>query len=277
MTTTNKTLLINFYANNITENNKIEFTTAIEHEFYSMNIQLAEANKRTLEKKLVRAEKEDSTATPEEIEGIKASINKLMTTINQLQEDADFTLDVYNKVVETMSLKNENHFGNDKNVVMTVLRVLAALNDTKLMKYAIIPAFKTPELYDALETIHITSKAGEVGNLTMNKEVKEAYKKASDELERIIKVHFSLPFETPYTSKTRIKITAEDKKLLHDCYIKGFANKFSTDEDGNISFNKRTINTLVSKKINKKTNEIIYDYSKLATTICNIVIKHYFK
>ena len=71
-----------------------------------------------------------------------------------------------------------------------------------------------PRLYDALEAIHINSKAGEDGNIIMSKEVKEAYKKASEELERIIKVTFSLSHETPYTRKTRVKLTAEDKKLL---------------------------------------------------------------
>ena len=56
----------------------------------------------------------------------------------------------------------------------------------------------------------------------MTKEVKEAYKKASAELETIIKTTFSLPFETPYTDKTRVKLTADDKKLLNDCYIRDF-------------------------------------------------------
>jgi hypothetical protein len=85
-----------------------------------------------------------------------------------------------------------------------------------------------------------------------------------------------LPFETEYTSKTRVKLNADDKKLLNDCYIKGFSNKFDTDEDGNVTFKKRQINTLVKAKKNRKTGETTYDYSGLASTISNIVIKHYF-
>lgn len=116
-----------------------------------------------------------------------------------------------------------------------------------------------------------------IGNLDKSKEVKEAYKKASAELETIIKKTFSLPFETPYTDKTRVKLTAEDKKLLNDCYIKGFSNKFDVDDEkGTVSFKKRQINTLVKAKKNRKTGEITYDYSGLASTITNIVIKHYF-
>lgn len=110
----------------------------------------------------------------------------------------------------------------------------------------------------------------------MSKEVKQAYKSASQELERIIKVTFSLPFETPYTSKTRVKMTAEDKKLLNDCYIKGFKNKFSQDDSGKVSFSSRQLTKLVKEKKDKKTGEMKYDYSGLATTISNIVIKHYF-
>lgn len=107
--------------------------------------------------------------------------------------------------------------------------------------------------------------------------MKSAYKQASQELERIIKVTFSLPFETPYTTKTRVKLTAEDKKLLNDCYIKGFSNKFDQDDEtGRVTFKKRQLNKLVKERKNKKTGKVEYDYSGLATTISNIVIKHYF-
>ena len=175
-----------------------------------------------------------------------------------------------------MSTRNENGFGNSKDVVRTVLRVLATWDNSKLVKYAIIPAFESPALYEALETIHITSKSRDNGELVMSDEVKSAYKKASAELESIIKNTFSLPFETVYTSKTRVKMTAEDKKLLNDCYIKGFSNKFDTDDDGTVTFKKRTINTLVKAKKDRKTGETTYDYSGLAGTIANIVMKHYF-
>ena len=40
-----------------------------------------------------------------------------------------------------MTIKNADHFGNKKDVVETVLRVLATWNNRKLMKYAITPVF----------------------------------------------------------------------------------------------------------------------------------------
>lgn len=271
------TLSINFYAENITDTLKSEFMQAVAHEFAEMNIQLTDSSISAINKRIVSATSENSTATEEEIAALRMQLEKLQETRSNFETDSNSTLEIYNKVIASMSLRNQNGFGNDKDVVRTVFRVLASWNNSKLVKYAIIPAFESPALYKALEAIHINSKAGENGNITMSKEVKEAYKMAADELERIIKVTFSLPFETEYTSKTRVKLTAEDKKLLNDCYVKGFSNKFDTDDEtGKVTFKKRQINTLVKAKKDRKTGKITYDYSGLASTISNIVIKHYF-
>ena len=71
-------------------------------------------------------------------------------------------------------------------------------------------------------------------------------------------------------------MNADDKKLLNDCYVKGFTNKFTTDDNGNVSFKTRQVNTLVKAKKDKKSGKVTYDYSGLANTIANIVLKHYF-
>lgn len=277
------TLSINFYASNITSELKEEFQQAVSHELANMNIECLNDSIDKLEKQASSLKKDidengddDAYSKTRKLDGINADIETRKNERTECEESQQETLEVYNKVVSAMSEKNKDHFGNSKDVVRTVLRVLATWDNSKLIKYAIIPAFQSPELYNALEAIHINSKAGNDGNLVMSKDVKEAYKKASQELETIIKTTFSLPFETPYTDKTRVKLTADDKKLLNDCYIRGFSNKFDTDDDGNVSFKKRQINTLVKAKKNKKTQETTYDYSGLASTISNIVIKHYF-
>lgn len=277
------TLSINFYASNITDELKNEFMQAVNHELAGMSIESLNDSIDRLEKQASSIRKDidengddDAFSKKRKLDGVLASIEDNKETRTKCEESQVKTLDSYNKVVTAMSEKNADHFGNSKDVVRTVLRVLATWDNSKLVKYAIIPAFQSPALYEALEAIHISSKAGDDGNLVMSKEVKDAYKKASQELETIIKKTFSLPFETPYTDKTRVKLTAEDKKLLNDCYIKGFSNKFDTDDDGKVTFKKRQINTLVKAKKNKKTQEITYDYSGLASTIANIVIKHYF-
>ncbi len=280
---TNTTLSINFYSATINEALKNEFMQAISHELSGMNIETLTESIDRLDKQVTSLRKDiadngdDEAGTKQKkLDGILATISDNEEARTKCEESQAQTLEVYEKVVSAMSEKNKDHFGNNKDVVRTVLRVLATWNNSKLVKYAIIPAFQSPDLYEALQAIHINSKAGEDGNITMSKEVKEAYKKASQELETIIKTTFSLPFETPYTDKTRVKLTAEDKKLLNDCYVKGFSNKFDTDDDGKVTFKKRQINTLVKAKKNRKTGETTYDYSGLASVISNIIIKHYF-
>lgn len=274
------TLSINFYAKNIKKDALAEFHSAIDYENADMNIQLLDTDISRLETRITNIKNnEDKTEEEKAIElaDLTAKLDEKQALRSEFEQDKNNLAEVYNKVVSAMSEKNTNNFGNNKDVVRTVLRVLATWDNSKLVKYAIIPAFQSPALYEALEAIHINSKAGDDGNLVMSKEVKDAYKKASQELETIIKTTFSLPFETPYTNKTRVKLTAEDKKLLNDCYIKGFSNKFDTDEDtGKVTFKKRQINTLVKAKKNRKNGKMEYDYSGLASTIANIVIKHYF-
>lgn len=268
------TLAINFWAQEITEENCMDFMKAIEHENADMSVQMLNESIARLDKKIAN---ENDTYTEEEVQAFSAQKVELEKAAEKFEETKSNTLEVYTKVVNDMGKKNENGFGNHKDVVRTVLRVLATWNNSKLVKYAIIPAFQSPALYEALEAIHITSKASEDGATVMTKEVKEAYKNASKELESIIKNTFSLPFATMYTDKTRVKMDAEDKKLLNESYVKGFRNKFVEDEDtGVVTFKKRQINTLVKTRKNKKTGEVSVDYSGLATVLCNIVIKHYF-
>lgn len=274
-------LNINFLNKEATIDQTKDFMFAVEHEESEMTIQLIKDDITRTKKRLDNLDSsETKTEEQKELErkALEEKLAELEKDLESEQENSAFTRETYEKVIINMTQENHDHFKNDKDVVRTVLRVLATWNNSKLVKYAIIPAFESPALYEALEAIHINSNAGEDGVLVMSKEVKEAYKKASQELETIIKKTFSLPFATPYTEKTRVKLTAEDKKLLNDCYVKGFKNNFSIDEKtGSVNFNKRQINTLVKAKRNKKTNKMEYDYSGLADCISAIVIKHYFK
>lgn len=267
------TLAINFYAENITEEARTEFMKAVEYEQCAM---MTQKNSETLARLETNIANEKGQYTEEEVEAFKVQKEKIEASQKEFEERKANTLEAYTKVVNAMSVKNENGFGNHKDVVRTVLRVLATWNNHSLVKYAIIPAFESPRLAEALDTIHVTSKCNENGALVMSKDVKEAYKEADKELENIFKTTFSLPFATPYTDKTRTKLDAEDKKLLNDCYVKGFKNKFEEEDDGTVKFKKRQVNTLVKSKKDRKTGELKYNYTGLANVICNIVIKHYF-
>lgn len=273
-------LNINFFAENITSEDKNFFMCAVAHETCAMTIDALNNDISRINTRISNTESNKDLSEEKK----KVALDELRSKLSDLQDEKaknetelEKTKDVYNTVISAMTMKNANHFGNNIYVVKTVLRVLGCWNNSKLVKYAIIPAFQSPELYEALETIHITSTPDENGALILTDEVKTAYKKASAELETIIKSTFSLPFETIYTNKTRVKLTAEDKKLLNDCYVKGFRNKFDVDDKtGVVNFKERQINTLVKAKRNKKSGKMEYDYSGLASTIANIVMKHYF-
>lgn len=273
-------LNINFYAENADENTKNTLMLAVEHETCMMTVEMLNDDIARLQTRISnlngnKTKSEDKKAV--EMADLRNKLAETEAEKVRVEAEAESTLDAYNEVLGAMTIKNENHFGNKADVVQTVLRVLGTWNNSKLVKYAIIPAFESPALYNALETIHVLSKADEDGMTILTDEVKKAYKDASNELESIIKNTFSLPFATRFTEKTRVKLTASDKKLLNDCYVKGFKNKFSVDEDTElVDFSKRQINTLVKVKKNKQTGKKEYDYSGLANTICEIVIKHYF-
>ena len=142
--------------------------TAVSHELDCMNIQAltesidrAEKQRASLEKDINDNGDNELHTKSNKLDGIIASINELKKSRSECETDCSTSLDTYNKVVSIMSEKNADHFGNNKDVARTVLRVLATWNNSKLVKYAIIPAFQSPELYKALETIHILSKAGD--------------------------------------------------------------------------------------------------------------------
>lgn len=180
-----RTLSINFYAEKITDEKKQELMTAVEHEKCAMLIQMAEADISRLNTQIANLEKNEDMSEDKKkvkLDDLNQKLEDVKQEKSNLEASKEETLEIYNKVFASLTYKNKDHFGNNKDVVRTVLRVLASWDNSKLVKYAIIPAFQSPELYNALEAIHINSKAGENGNITMSNEVKEAYKKASTEL-----------------------------------------------------------------------------------------------
>ena len=119
-----------------------------------------------------------------------------------------------------------------------------------------------------MQELHVNDKSTDDGYCTNNTQRIENYKKASLELDKIVRDTFSLPIETVYTTALKIKLNGEDRKLIHSCYVKGFSNKFSKkDKEGNFSFNKRVINTAIRED---KDGNI--DYTSMSSDIAKLVI-----
>ena len=272
------TYALNFLNTTATIEEIEDFFKAIQYQFENLTCKVLDTDIARLKKQLENLEKSDKEEDKKRLEGdsIRA---KIAEKEEEREKSANNKADLatsYDLVVAEMTAKDKNGFGNKKEVVESIFSVIAASGDSRLMKCAISSTFTTPKLAECLQTIHVDCKAGEDGNLVMSKAVKEAYKEATKELDSIIKNAFSLPFVTKYTDKTRVKMNSEDRKLLHDCSIKGFSNKFTTDEkSGKVSFKAREINTLVRITKNRK-GETKVNYDGLAVCIANIVLKHYF-
>ena len=166
------TLAINFLKEDLSVEKKNEFMEAVCHEAALMNIQAIDAQIELVQKKISNKKQ----YTEEEISAFKAQEEKLLTDRAVFEKSAEETNEIYNLVVNAMSVKNKDGYGNHKDVVRTVLRILGTWNNSRLVKYAIIPAFQSPALYEALEEIHVNSSANEDGSLMLTKENKEAYK-----------------------------------------------------------------------------------------------------
>lgn len=254
-------LKTNFIKN--TNNDTVtNFAIAVRHELAKMSIQY---NNVAIARKAVVATNEKGTYSDSKVQEATLAMEELEEENGKLQTLVDETKDTWASVLCDMVKPNEKGFANNAQVVRTVFRVLACAENSKLYKYAIIPAFQSPALYEAMEEIHVTSKVGTDGHTIYNK---GAYKKASEELDRIMRDTFSLPVETAYTKAFRVKLNASDRNTLHSVYVKDFKNNISND-----TFKGRTF--ITACKVNKKDGSI--DYSKLANDIAKIVIGKYAK
>ena len=99
---TTNTLSINFYAENITTDAKVEFMQAIAHENYEMTIQLLNDTIAKLEKKIVN---DNGTYTDEEVQAFQVQLDSAIETRTEFEEKSASTLEVYNKVVDTSFVK----------------------------------------------------------------------------------------------------------------------------------------------------------------------------
>ena len=135
------TLSINFYAGNINDTLKAEFMQAVNHETADMTIAyLNDAISRlqkqagSLRKDIDENGDDEGFSKTRKLDGILANIATNEKAKNKSVEDSKITQGVYDKVVTAMSLRNKEEFGDYKDVVHTILRVLGSWNNSKLVK-----------------------------------------------------------------------------------------------------------------------------------------------
>ena len=260
-------LKINFLKKDLNENGVIEFTMATKYELLTMTQSM---NNDAISKQNTIIENKRGKHSVDDIEYAKKKKEKLEAENKQIDETKEKIQPVYDKVIELMTRQNDKGYSNDSDVVKTVLRVIACAENKRLYKYAIIPAFENEDLYNCLQAIHVNNTVTEQGYSTNSKDRIALYKNAQKELDDIMRDTFSLPVETHYTESLRVKLNAQDRKCIHDCYVKGFTNDITKDIDtGVVTFNSRIYNTAI-----KATKKGI-DYSGMATDLAKLVMSKY--
>lgn len=255
-------LKINFLNEKATIEEVKKFADAVRFEFNAMTIKL---NNDSIDKKNKIVANEKGKFSEEEVKAAKSVIENLEKSNESLEEINNELEPIHTSVLEEMTLANDKGFSNDCDAVCNVLRVIACADNSKLYKYAICPCFESEELYKAMEELHVNNSVNADGFSTNSADRVANYKKASEELDKIIRNTFSMPIETKYTTPLKIKLNGEDRKVLHNCYVRGFSNKFKKKDDS-VTFVGRNYNTAIKKN---KDGEI--DYTTMSSDIAKLV------
>lgn len=256
---------------NLTAEKEQEFWMACDYAYNKLLKDSLESEIKKSENKL-REETDDNT-----INFLKSEIEKINKKIAECCEILNASEETYNLVICEMSLKNADGFGNNPDVVERILKLIGCWENPRLLKDTLSNVYTDGALYEALETINVKSACDELGKTSQTQAVKDAYKTASDIVDNLIKTAFSLPFESVYTEKTRVKMNGADKRLLNQCYIKSVRNKYTENENTKIiSHSELSVTRSVRVKTNKKTGETTYNYSGLVSALVAIITRHYF-
>lgn len=262
-------LNINFVNPTITEENVLKLATTVKFEELDMLLSLNNDNIKSLQTKI---ENKQSKYTDEEIEVFKSQVETLELENIEIAEKVEEVRPVYDEVVSVIASAGKDEFCNGEENVRNILRVVACAENSKLFKYALLSAIDNDDLFSAMEVCHDIDNNNEFGNSSQTKELKESYKQAESQIQNILKTTLSLPFESEYTSSLRVKFNGTDLKLLHECYVTGFSNKFeSKDESKSTQFVGREVKKLITSKTNSK-GEVTRNFKKFAETVCKLAI-----
>jgi len=261
----------NFFAQGITDGQKVEFASAVSYSEFIMLIELAQAQIAGLQKKIEGNKKPQKNGkyrfTEAEVKAFAEKIEALKKDIEEYEGKVAEFKPTYDKVMKALVVGD-----NVKDNVVRLLRVIATANNSKLEKIALQSLNGDVELYNALEVCHdYTTAVTEDGSKTMTKKVKDNYKLASGTIQKILKVSLSLPTATEYTDEIRIKFDKNRIYMIQDAYVQGYSNKFTKEEDGSVSYSGTVSKTLITKKTDKEGNDT-YNWDRFNKVVCTLTV-----
>lgn len=271
-------LKINFLNPTVTNESLLSFAKAVRFSRLQMEAELLADQIAQLSRKI---DNKAGKFSEEEIKAFEKKKLQLEVDLEDTEELQEGLEEDFNTVVEIMTTKPEgSEYANPEEAVKNVLRVMGAAENPKLEKYALKTGIGSGSLYEALQTCHSLKNTSETGSgmVKQTKAVKEAYAQAEKEIQDQLRSVLSLPIETLFTGKLRVKFGATDLRQIHESYVLGYQNDYlvDTDKDGNET--SRVVKavkarTLVVKKEGKNGEAPKYNFGKLAAVITRIVIQ----
>lgn len=246
---------------------------AIQYEGLDMTNTILMEKVASLEKSL---QKDD--LTEDEIKGIQRKIEKLNADIENNIKVMETLQPKWEYAIEIISSAKNEYTGNDKNAVRNVLRLTACQENQKFYKYVIINGEDNPLLYEAMERIHqVEGKTiDDYGKIEHTKEQFNDYVISAGEIGKIVKSLFSLPIESEITKKVNIKFNKTDLAYIHSLYVKSLNVGFSRSKSKGITYNGRTLRTLIQCKKDKE-GMFHYNFTAFYEVISKLAIEYIMK
>lgn len=231
---------------NFAKTNGVETISELaKYESNVMMIQFLDDSIKRLTNKLAKLDESDP-AEKLIAAGIRAEIEKAKTDRAALEAANEAARPAFEAGIATITAD-----GNSRENAERILRLLAASDNRRLLKYVVDE--KTAEkvlkdLFPIMDSIHI----GNIGELGLYEGSSTSPREAKDKINAIIRELFHLPLESGITEKVKPKVNSTDLRMLHESYIKG-------------------LNSKVDKKTGAYTLEMRTSGTRFIEAICQVV------
>ena len=246
---------------------------AVQYEGLDMMNTILMEKVASLEKSL---QKDD--LTEDEIKGIQRKIEKLNVDIESNSKVMYALQSKWEYAIEIISSAKNVYTSNDQNTVRNVLRLTACQENPRFYKYVVINGEDNQLLYEAMERIHqVEGKTiDDYGKIEHVEEQLNDYVISAGEIGKIAKSLFSLPIESEITKKVNIKFNKTDLAYIHSLYVKSLNVGFSRSNSKGVTYNGRTLRTLIQCKKDKK-GMLHYNFTAFYEVLSKLAIEYLVK
>lgn len=245
-------------------------SAAVQYEGLDMMETILSEKVASLEKQL---QKDD--ITEEEIKGIQKKIEKLNDEIESNSKVMEALYSRWEYAVNIISSVKNEYIGNDRCAVRNVLRLTACQENPKFYKYVVTNGENNQLLYEAMERIHQIEghTIDDYGKIEYSEDSFNDYVVSAAEIGKIAKSLFSLPIESEITKKVNVKFNKTDLAYIHSLYVKSLHIGFSRSKTKGVTYNGRTLRTLIQCKKDKDGTQH-YNFTSFYEVVSKLAIEY---